>query len=146
MESVDWDDLTTSGLTGTVYVYDNNKSGGAGYIEWNGTAGSLTGGIIAPYQGFWVKGSGGSGSLTFETADQENIGGHFYKEKTGQFMSFKVEGESFMIPGSVIYPNTNLPTVFGGGSGQFSLEPDWDGMAEHSALGVSGEDLKEMFG
>jgi hypothetical protein len=111
MESVDWDDLTTSGLTGTVYVYDNNKSGGAGYIEWNGTAGSLTGGIIAPYQGFWVKGSGGSGSLTFETADQENIGGHFYKEKTGQFMSFKVEGESFMDESFISFQKDASPSI-----------------------------------
>ena len=57
----------------------------------------------------------------------------------------EVVGESFMIPGSVIYPNTNLPTVFGGGSGQFSLEPDWDGMADYLGPEISGEDLEDEF-
>ena len=56
----------------------------------------------------------------------------------------EVEGEPITISGSVIYPNTNLPTVFGGGSRQFSLEPDWDGMADTLGLGVSGDDLKTM--
>ena len=40
-------------LSATVYVHDDAKSGGA-YKSWNGS-GSLTNGLIAPYQAFWVK-------------------------------------------------------------------------------------------
>ena len=41
---------------------------------------------------------------------------------------YKVMGiDTIKIPGSVIYPNTELPTIFGGGP--FSLEPDSSGIA-----------------
>jgi hypothetical protein len=81
--TIDWDDLSKTDLTGTVYVYDHSygtpsgddvaASGSAGsYRVWNGTSGSLTDGLIAPLQGFWVQNSASASSeaLTIEEADK----------------------------------------------------------------------------
>jgi len=107
--TIDWDDLTKTDLTGTVYVYDYsygtidgggddvaaNDPPGGGYRTWNGSeAGSLTGGLIAPFQGFWVQNSTGATSeaLTIEEADQ-TTGGTFYKDTEDQSITIKMRGE-----------------------------------------------------
>ena len=78
--TIDWDDVTKNNVTGTVYVYNDAKSGGAGYINWNGSSGDLTGGLIAPFQGFWVQATGsGSGSIQIQTADKATSAGTFYR-------------------------------------------------------------------
>jgi len=53
--TIDWDNVSKTDLATSAYVYDNAKSGGAGYISWNGETGSLSNGLIAAYQGFWVR-------------------------------------------------------------------------------------------
>ena len=56
------------------------------------------------------------------------------------------DGQTITIPGSVIYPSTTLPTVFGSGNEQFSLGPDWDGMADYLELPAgSGDLLKDSY-
>ncbi|HLA63931.1 MAG TPA: FG-GAP-like repeat-containing protein, partial [Rhodothermales bacterium] len=55
---VDWDATARTLLTNTVQVWNPATSS---YLTWNGTAGSLPGGIIAPFQGFWVKVSSPAG-------------------------------------------------------------------------------------
>lgn len=93
--TLDWDLMSQTNLSGSVYVYDYGFSSGyaagsddgpdvsttpvGGWRTWNGTAGSLTGGHIAPYQGFFVRGSGGSGSLTMSASDAADQAGTFYK-------------------------------------------------------------------
>ena len=74
--TIDWDDVTKTNLSGTVNVWDDAASG---WKSWNGSSGSLTNGLIAPYQGFWVEASGGTGSITIETADKSNSSGTFYR-------------------------------------------------------------------
>ena len=111
--TIDWDDVTKTNVEATVYVYDNAKSGGAGYISWNGSSGDVTNGLIAPFQGFWVQAtSSGSASITIETADKASVAGPFYRltedDNTGSmflemssgefyydktFMSFRDDGE-----------------------------------------------------
>ena len=50
------------------------------YKSWNGTTGGLTNGLIAPFQGFWVRANGsGSGSITIEAADKSSSAGTFYR-------------------------------------------------------------------
>lgn len=101
--TIDWDELSKTDLTGTVYVYDHSygtpseddvaASGSAGsYRVWNGSAGSLTDGLIAPFQGFWVQNSASATSeaLTIEEADQ-TTGGTFYKASEQQ-VSIKLRG------------------------------------------------------
>ena len=74
--TIDWDDVTKTSLSGTVNVWDDAASG---WKSWNGSSGSLTNGLIAPYQGFWVEASGGTGSVTIETADKASSSGTFYR-------------------------------------------------------------------
>ncbi len=76
--TLDWDLVTQTNVTTSAYVWDS-QAGTPAYISWNGSAGSLTDGLIAPYQGFFIQGSGGSGSITIETADKSSVAGSFYK-------------------------------------------------------------------
>jgi len=93
-QTIDWDDVTKTNMSSTVYVYDDAKSGGAGWIDWNGSAGDLSNGLIAPYQGFIIKGSGGSGTITIETADQASSSGTFYKTAQTYSATFTVTSET----------------------------------------------------
>ncbi|RNC83737.1 MAG: T9SS C-terminal target domain-containing protein [Balneola sp.] len=63
---IDWDLLTKSGLSETVYIYDDANST---WQTWNGSTGNITDGEIGAFQGFFIEGFGGSGSLTIEEAD-----------------------------------------------------------------------------
>lgn len=72
-QQIDWDNISKTDMTNSVYVYDVNA---AGWKSWNGFLGSLTDGIIDIYDAFFVQstsddaylqipypsgGSGGSG-------------------------------------------------------------------------------------
>jgi len=74
--TIDWDLVSKTYLSGTTNVWDNAASG---WKDWDGTSGSLTGGLIAPYQGFWVQASGGTGSVTIEPTDKSGSTGTFYR-------------------------------------------------------------------
>ena len=75
--TIDWDDVTKTNVTSTVYVWDDAVTD---YKSWSGSAGSLTDGLIAPFQGFWVQANGsGSGSITIEEADKSSSAGTFYR-------------------------------------------------------------------
>jgi hypothetical protein len=121
--TIDWDDVSKVNVESVVYVYDNagssasspdtDVSGGGIYRVWNGGAGSLTAGLIAPFQGFWVQAtSSGGGYVTIQEADKSSTAGTFYRmtedDNTGSmffelssgdynydktFMSFREDGE-----------------------------------------------------
>lgn len=106
--TIDWDEVLlnsgTNQLSGTVYVYDHSygtpsgddvtANGSAGsYRVWNGSAGSLTDGLIAPFQGFWIQNAVGATSESFEiNEDDKTTGGTFYK-KSDESISIKLRGE-----------------------------------------------------
>lgn len=106
-EPIDWDELDTSDLTGTVYVYDHtygtidgggndvaeDGSVGGGYRTWNGGAGSLSGGVIAPFQGFWVQSSVLNPELIFEESAQ-TTGGTFYSKENKSVISIRLKSET----------------------------------------------------
>lgn len=54
--TINWDDAsnwTKTNIDNTIYVWDSNVSS---FKTWNGTTGDLDSqGLIAPFQGFWVK-------------------------------------------------------------------------------------------
>ena len=108
--TIDWDDVTKTNVISTAYVWDDATGA---YKSWNGSAGGLSNGLIAPYQGFWIQANGsGSGSITIEEADKSSSAGTFYRiadvEESGSvtfdvnssefsdqtFMSFQSEGEA----------------------------------------------------
>ncbi|HLA62821.1 MAG TPA: T9SS type A sorting domain-containing protein, partial [Rhodothermales bacterium] len=51
-QSIDWDLATRADVASSAYVYDPALPG---YRVWNGVAGNLADGVVAPLQGFWVK-------------------------------------------------------------------------------------------
>ena len=82
-QTIDWDDVAKTNVSATVYIHDDAKSGGAGYISWNGSSGDVTNGLIAPFQGFVVTASGGAGYITIQEADKNNSTGTFYRTLDG---------------------------------------------------------------
>nr|ABZ07817.1 hypothetical protein ALOHA_HF4000ANIW141I9ctg2g4 [uncultured marine microorganism HF4000_ANIW141I9] len=94
--TIDWDLVEQINVTTSAYVWDSQASTPA-YISWNGSAGSLSNGLIAPYQGFWVQGDGGSGAIVIAEADKSGTAGTFYKtmnDSTGS-MSFAISSGDY---------------------------------------------------
>ena len=86
-ESIDADNLSLGGSDATndnwnqtVYVYDPNKSGGAGYLNWDtsGGTGDLTDGLISPFQGFFVQSTAGGTSFDFTSGATAASAASFY--------------------------------------------------------------------
>ncbi len=71
--TIDWDNSanwTKTNIDATIYMWDYATSE---YKTWNGVVGDLGDGLIAPFQGFWVKADAASPSLTVkETAKTTN--------------------------------------------------------------------------
>jgi len=91
--TIDWDNVTKTDLYATISVWDDATEG---WKSWNGSSGSLTDGLIAPFQGFWIQASGDNGSMTIETADKASTAGTFYRtleDSTGS-VAFTVSSES----------------------------------------------------
>ncbi|RNC85710.1 MAG: DUF2341 domain-containing protein [Balneola sp.] len=82
--TIDWDDSpnwTKTNVDGTIYVWDPAANGGDGeYLTWNGSTGTLGSGLIAPFQGFWVKANDASPDLRV-TTDAKTTGGSFLRKE-----------------------------------------------------------------
>ena len=79
-QTIDFDDVFKNNISSTVYVHDDAKSGGAGYISWDGSSsGDLTDGLIAPFQGFVVTANGAGGYINIQEADKSSSAGTFYR-------------------------------------------------------------------
>jgi len=92
--TIDWDNVSKTNLATSAYVYDDANSR---YNAWNGSAGNLSNGLIAAYQGFWVQASGGTGSITIDVGDKSTTAGTFYKtmnDSTGS-MSFSISSGDY---------------------------------------------------
>ena len=73
-QTIDWDLMTKTDLSNTTSVWNDATSA---WKTWNGSNGDLTNGLIAPYQGFWVRANGGTGSFTIQDADVSTTAGSF---------------------------------------------------------------------
>lgn len=74
--TIDWDDSgnwTKSNIDGTIYVWDEDTGQ---FLTWNGATGDLGSGLIAPFQGFWVKANGSTPSLIVDE-DAKTTGNTF---------------------------------------------------------------------
>ncbi|MEP0008458.1 MAG: FG-GAP-like repeat-containing protein, partial [Balneola sp.] len=93
--TIDWDaasGLTSSNLDASFYVWSSSANSGSGsYLSWNGSTGTLSGGKISPWQGFWVKANATSPSLTL-TNDARSSSGTFLKKKEIPVLTFTVKG------------------------------------------------------
>ncbi|MBO6547224.1 MAG: DUF2341 domain-containing protein [Balneolaceae bacterium] len=85
LATIDWDDAanwTKTNVESTIYIWDPASNGGEGeYLTWNGVTGTLpTGGLIAPFQGFWVKANAASPELKVNLDAKTTSGGFLRKE------------------------------------------------------------------
>ena len=78
-------------MSAVVSVWDDASSS---WKTWNGSTGDLSNGLIAPYQGFWIQASGGTGSITIQDADISSTETSFYGRSMNndslKVMSFEV--------------------------------------------------------
>jgi len=79
----DWDSapVTKINLSNAIYIYDGTTEV---YQAWNGTAGSIIDGHIAPFQSFFIQAHGGTGSLTIGDESQVDSSATFYKQLPNQ--------------------------------------------------------------
>ncbi|GAB5409522.1 MAG: hypothetical protein BalsKO_18870 [Balneolaceae bacterium] len=61
--AIDWDrtQVVKTNLSNTIYVYDDANST---FQTWNGTAGNIEAGRVAPFQSFFIQANGGVGEIT----------------------------------------------------------------------------------
>ncbi len=82
--TLNWDDNSTwtkTNINQTIYIWDPNANGGKGnFLTWNGNVGSLGSGLIAPFQGFWVKANDANPQLTV-SEENKVIGGIFRRKE-----------------------------------------------------------------
>ncbi len=72
--TIDWDDVTRGGnVHNAVWVWNPSTST---YDAYNAGNGLLSGGLIAPFQGFWIQYNGAASSVTFP-ATAKSTGGSF---------------------------------------------------------------------
>ncbi len=91
--TIDWDSTAVSktNLSNTIYVYDAAASA---WLTWNGTIGDANEGEIAPFQGFFIQGSGGSGSLSIGDGAISDSAGVFLKEIPADPKILKIHAEA----------------------------------------------------
>jgi len=81
--TIDWDDgasWTKTNVESTIYIWDPAANGGNGeYLTWNGSTGTLGSGLIAPFQGFWIKANASSPDLRVTTG-AKTTGGSFLRK------------------------------------------------------------------
>ncbi|NBC26463.1 MAG: hypothetical protein GVY08_06360, partial [Bacteroidetes bacterium] len=80
--TIDFNNLNRSDLTDVAYVWDPATDS---WKTWDadGNTGDLTGGLIAPLQGFFVQSGTGSPSVTFNNSAKSS-GGSFYGKRSGE--------------------------------------------------------------
>jgi len=75
--AIDWDDLTkTASVDGSVYAIESSDGS---YASYNGSTGDITNGILAAHQGFFVKATAASQTVTMETVDQKHSSNNIFK-------------------------------------------------------------------
>jgi hypothetical protein len=67
-------DWTKTHLDASIYIWDGYK-----YVNWNGTIGSLTDGIIPQMQGFFIKANGQGAGLKIPASSRIHSNQPFYK-------------------------------------------------------------------
>jgi hypothetical protein len=95
--TIDWDDAsnwTKTNIESTIYIWDPAANSGNGeYLTWNGVTGTLGSGLIAPFQGFWVKANATSPVLTVDE-DVKTTGGSFIRKQAPEDSSPVIELEA----------------------------------------------------
>lgn len=100
--AITFSDLSPTNLSSTVYAWDPNDDTGDGgqagqpsgsWKTWNGSTGDLTGGRIAPFQGFLVQNTSTGSSVTFSQSSKTSTATTFLgKENSTLFVRLELQG------------------------------------------------------
>ncbi len=79
--TIDWDSVMTKGadVSEVVWVLGNDGE----FDAWNGSTGDLSGGLIAPFQGFLYAFNGPASGITFTEESKSTSGGTFRGKEQG---------------------------------------------------------------
>ncbi len=91
--TIDWDasGVSKTNLSNIIYIYD---AAGSDWRTWNGSIGDANEGEIAPLQGFFIQGSGGSGSLSIGDDAISDSAGVFLKQVAAEPKVLKIQAEA----------------------------------------------------
>ena len=91
--TIDWDSSAVSktNLFNAIHIWDDAISG---WKTWNGTTGDITDGEITPFQGFFVQGDGGGGSLSIGDGAISDSAGVFLKQVPAEPKALKIHAEA----------------------------------------------------
>ncbi len=92
--TINWNSLsgwTKTNMDGTIYIWDPATSS---YKSWNGTSGTLGGGMIAPFQAFWVKANASGPSLKCDNGVKATGGNFLGKKSAGRSALASVSSDS----------------------------------------------------
>ncbi len=92
--TLDWDEANwnKTNVDNVIYVWDPSTNS---YKTWNGIDGSLSDGLIKPFQAFWVKANGSNPTLTVDKS-AKTTGGTYYgkSKKEPASIGFKLEADT----------------------------------------------------
>jgi len=89
--SADIDLWTKNNVENYVYVWDDANGN---YKSWDGSAGTLTDGIIPAMQGFWVRTNGANPNLTIAAASRTHHAQNFYKSSISDVLNLSVKSNT----------------------------------------------------
>jgi hypothetical protein len=113
-ESIDWNapvGWTKKGISNSFYVWSDSAGGGQGaYLTWNGIAGTLPDGKIAPWQGFWVQTTNENPELVF-TDSVKASGGVYRKENPVSKIEFTLSDGKYYSKASVLILSQSMASI-----------------------------------
>ena len=93
---LDWDagnGWTRTNVDNTVYVWSDSANSGTGaYLTWNNLTGTLSDGIISPWQGFWVKANAAAPVITFTDSVRSTTDAVYLKQAPASELRLTLAG------------------------------------------------------
>lgn len=96
-------------IDATYYVWSDSANNGNGsYLSWNGITGTLKNGIIAPWQGFWIKANASSPEFSINDSTK-NSGGTLMKVSEASTIKLKAKSEDMSSQAVVLFYKDAIP-------------------------------------
>ena len=114
--TLDWNAVsgwTKTNLDESIYVWDPATSS---FLTWNGSIGSLGSGLIAPYQGFWVRTNAASPSLQLtgngaKTLTNKTFYGRIIATEEPSVIHLQINGENLTAESFISFGEGGVPEI-----------------------------------
>jgi len=96
-------------IDATYYVWSDSANNGNGsYLSWNGITGTLENGMIAPWQGFWIKAHSASPEFSINDSTK-NSGGNLMKVSEASTIKLKAKSDDMSSQAVVLFYKDAVP-------------------------------------